>query len=118
MMRFRKDNFISFSIGIFFGVLIWALSPLITGEVEPWDAKVSYYPIALFISGVIGQILYPKGLIASVFGIYLGQVLYLFIFAFGPLWLIGTILIVPYSITALLGGGIIWYFRRSKGQES
>lgn len=111
-IKLNKDTFISISIGVFLGIIIWALSPVITGTPEPWDAEGKYYPIALFISGAIGHILYPKGLFATVIGIYIGQVLYLFIFFSGPLWVIGVFLIGVYSLSAFIGSGVAWYLRQ------
>lgn len=103
---YKKDNLVRFIIGVCFGFFIWAISSVITGETEPWDAKGSalyYYPLALFLSGFLGSYFYPINIMSTVVGIFAGQILFIFLFRFGPLWLIGSIMIALYSLIALLG---------------
>ena|GEM_PF-3540765 len=42
------------------GALIWALSPLVTGQKEPWDSTGSYYFMSLMVAGFIPAVIYPK----------------------------------------------------------
>ena len=42
-----------FALSIILGLLIWLLSPQLTGRREPWDAKSNYYWIALLVAGFI-----------------------------------------------------------------
>ncbi|MEZ5541091.1 MAG: hypothetical protein R3F42_03510 [Pseudomonadota bacterium] len=103
-MRLKSAHLICLLIGIVLGALIWGLSPPITGEIEPWDSDSAYYWIALFFSGVIGYISYPRSLVFTITGIYLGQVIYSLIYALGPLSLFGIVVTGFYSLIALLGG--------------
>ena len=41
------------------GVLIWALSPSITGRVEPWDAGGPYYWASLAVVGFVSGLAAP-----------------------------------------------------------
>ena len=115
MMDNKKMGLVSFIIGGCFGFIIWAISPITTGEIEPWDAQGTasyYYPLALLLSGFLGSILYPKSFKITVIGIFTGQLLFGFLFiSFGPLALLGILFLASYSLIALLGGWVarkIW----------
>ena len=105
MPRDKKQQLVTISIGIVFGILIWAFSPIITGEIEPWDAENTkyYYPTSLFLCGFIACIPYPKKYLMAALGIFLGQIVYGLFFRFGALFLIGVIMVALYSLIALLG---------------
>lgn len=109
MMDNKKKGLVSFIIGSCLGFIIWSISSAVTGEIEPWDAQgtaLYYYPLALFLSGFLGSILYPKNFKITVFGIYTGQVLFLFLFRLSPLALVGVIVVAFYSLIALFGGSV------------
>jgi hypothetical protein len=109
MMDFKEKGLVSFIIGNCLGFIIWSISSVIIGEVEPWDGQglaFYYYPLALFLSSFLGSILYPKNFKITVIGIYVGQLLFLLLFRLGPLALVGTIVLAFYSLIALLGGSV------------
>src|SRR3990172_4751386 len=98
-MKVKPDKIICFGIGVFLGALIWGFSPVFTGEPEPWDGG-AYYWVSLFFSGAIGYLVYPRSLLMTIVGIYLGQILGLIISGVGPLWFVGVVLMAFYSLIA------------------
>lgn len=64
---------ILFSVGIGFGV--WALSPFITGEKEPWDAHYPFYSTLLISGGALITVAKGRWAVLCVPGIWLGQLL-------------------------------------------
>jgi len=101
----NKQKLVSLFIGVILGLLIWVLSPILTGELEPWDAQknAKYYPIALFLCGFIACIPYPHKYLSATFGVFVGQILFLLFFRFGPFILIGTMMVALYNFVALFG---------------
>ena len=57
-----KQTTWAFGACLVMGVLIWILSPLVTGEAEPWDAQSGYYLYGNVGTGVIGGVLGPPRL--------------------------------------------------------
>jgi hypothetical protein len=94
----------AFAIGVVLGAVIWAMSPIVAGTNEPWDSSSPFYVGALFFSGVIASVLCHRKFVFAVMGIYFGQVSYSLLVGLGPLWLVGMVLLVPYSLIAGLGG--------------
>ncbi len=95
------------------GAAVWALSPLITGHVEPWDSGAEYYPVALFIAGLLGGAACPlPGVFLAPLGVYIGQILYFFLFLpSGPLWPLGLIFGGYFLLFAMAGSAttfVIW----------
>ncbi len=90
-------------IGLLIGATIWAASPLVTGTVEPWDSDSPFYFSSLFLSGVVAWILFRKRFYFMIIGIYVGQLAYLLVVGLGPLFLVGLVMLVPYSLIAGLG---------------
>jgi hypothetical protein len=104
----KKDTYINLSLSAFLGALIWALSPTITGEAEPWDSDSIYYYAALFVAGVISAIPGKKPVWAIYVGIILGQFLFiLFFLPLGPLLLIGLVSMSLFGLLTLAGAVII-----------
>ena len=56
-----------FLIAALAGAAIWALSPLLTGRAEPWDAGL-YYSGALLAAGLLSGVAVPKPLWAHYLG--------------------------------------------------
>jgi hypothetical protein len=108
LMEYKENGLVNFMVGSCLGFIIWSLSSVVTGEIEPWDAQgkaLYYYPLALFFSGVFGGALCPKNYKITVFGIYLGQLLYMILFIrVGPLVAVGIIVLAFYTLLAFLGG--------------
>jgi hypothetical protein len=98
----------AFVIGLVCGAIIWVLSPLITGQAEPWDAAGAYYPGALFIAGLLASLALPANAGRVALGIFAGQVLVLIgrVIAdpsSGGLWPLGILFLALYSVLALIG---------------
>jgi hypothetical protein len=115
---------INFTIGCFLGFIIWSISPIVTGEIEPWDAQgtaIYYYPLTLFLSGFLGSLFYPKSFKATAYGVFVGQVLFLLSLGLAPLFLVGIIQLAFCSLIALLGGWLAWqvqkYLNRKKSRK-
>jgi len=98
----------SFVISLAFGVAIWALSPLVTGSAEPWDANSGYYVVALIIAGLIAGVLFPRKLWPVLVGLVTGQFIYMLLFIpTGPLIGVGVLVLFIYglfAVAAALGG--------------
>jgi hypothetical protein len=97
-----------FVIGLACGAIIWVLSPLITGQAEPWDAAGAYYPGALFIAGLLASLALPGNAGRVALGIFAGQGLVLIgrVIAdpsSGGLWPLGILFLGLYSVLALIG---------------
>ncbi len=76
---------------------IWALTPLLTSQREPWDVAGSFYIVALLIAGGFAGAITPKPLWAHYVGSFVGQLGYELIFLrVGPLVIIGAVLLLFY----------------------
>ena len=101
-----------FALSIGLGLLIWALSPMLAGHREPWDAQGPYYMVSLFIAGLVPTLIEPKRFWVWPIGVYLGQVL--FIIGGSFLWEIaganlavaGVVIMVFYMVPTVIGAGI------------
>ena len=109
----------AFGASLATGAAIWALSPALTGEVEPWDANTVFLPIAIVIVSLILGFLFPKNPLVSSAGLLLGQVTYILILLpIGPLILVGLVFLLGYVIVfslpfTFLAAFIHRKFRRS-----
>lgn len=96
------------------GATIWALSPTLMGHVEPWDAEGVYYPVTLFVSGLVLGVIGPRAIWAHAVGIVIGQFLYMLIFLpIGPLMVLGVLFLFVYSLLTLAGAGFGSVLRKS-----
>ncbi|MFG0329195.1 MAG: hypothetical protein ACF8PN_04780 [Phycisphaerales bacterium] len=102
-----------FVLSLVAGVVIWAASPMVTGEVEPWDSASVYYPGALFAAGFLCGWVAPASLFFTFLGIYLGQFGYLLIaLPDGPLWIVGVFVLLMYTSIAFAGALLTWLLHR------
>lgn len=86
-------------VSVLSGAAIWAFSPLVTGEVEPWDSSSSYLLIAITLTSLMLGFVFPHHFAVSALGLTLGQMLYLGIFLpDGPLVIVGFLLLAGYGI--------------------
>ena len=94
---------IAFLISILAGTLIWALSPRITGHLEPWDSDSIYFSGSIaFFSLCLGVIL-PRSALPITTGLILGQFGFMLIaLPSGPLWPIGLLTLIIYSVILAL----------------
>lgn len=78
---------------------VWALSPLLTGQREPWDADGLFYVAALSLAGALAGWLAPRPLWAHYVGAVVGQVGYELLFlSVGPLFVVGVAFLLGYSL--------------------
>lgn len=87
--------------------LIWALSPLLTGHVEPWDADGYFYVSALAVAGLGAGAMIPQSLRMHYLGAVLGQLGYELLFLHvGPLFVIGAVFVLGYSVVFFLAAAL------------
>lgn len=97
---------------VLLGAIIWALSPLISGSSEPWDARNHYYPVALAIAGLIAGMTAPRIRWAFFTGVLLGQLAFMTLFlATGPLAPVGFFFLCIYSLIFLAAAIAATYVR-------
>lgn len=109
----KRELAISFLFSFAGGAMVWALSPFLSGQVEPWDAKGFYYSTALLIVGLIVGLARPKHVLLHYAGIMLGQLTYmLYVLPGGSLIPVGVAFVTAYSIIALAGAASGAWFRR------
>ena len=90
-------------LGAVFGWAIWAASPSLTGQVEPWDSISVYYSASLFVAGLASTLFRPAGWYWGPVGVYGGQVAYM-LFVYMPRLPRGDPLIFPAPIAVALFG--------------
>lgn len=94
------------SIGTLLGMAIWWTTPILTEQVEPWDAEGKFYLQALFLSGFLAAVFSPRAFWVAPIGIYAGQLLY-GLYLYEPsgttIWPLQMVLAVLYSVAALIG---------------
>ena len=111
---------LSFAMAAAAGAVVWALSPFLSGAMEPWDADGSYYVRALAVAGFVVGLTLPRRrpaaeerdvrarraaqrLLAVYAGFILGQLLYGVMFlTVGPLIAIGVLFLAAYSVVAVV----------------
>jgi hypothetical protein len=89
------------------GASVWALSPLLTGHAEPWDADGPYYLSALAIAGAISGSLAPKSLWAQYVAAVVGQAAFEIVFlGVGPLFILGLLFLAGSSLVFLAAAAL------------
>ena len=92
--------------------IVWALSPWVVGEREPWDVDSPYYLLALAAAGAVSGTLAPRPLWAHYVGAVLGQALYMAYFlSTGPMFLLGVVLLLGYSLVFVAAAAVTGYLR-------
>lgn len=95
------------------GALVWAFSPWLTGQHEPWDAAGFYYVGGLLVAGVGAGLLTPRPLWAHYVGALGGQLLYILLTrGFVPLLAVGLIFLLGYTLIFLVGAALAAQLRR------
>ncbi len=113
----KRELAINFLFSFVGGAMVWALSPSLSRQVEPWDAKGLYYSAALLIVGLTVGLARPKHVWSHYAGIVLGQLTYMLYFLpSDPLILVGVAFVAAYSTIALAGAASgAWFRRVSRG---
>jgi hypothetical protein len=97
----------TFLVALVASAFVWGLSPLMTGHLEPWDADGLYYVGALTVAGIVTGGLFPRPLWAHYLGSVVGQLTYELIFLkLGPLFLLGIVFLLGYSVVFLVAAAI------------
>jgi hypothetical protein len=100
----NRSLILSFVIAALAGAAVWALSPLMTGHSEPWDAGGIYYAAALALAGFLSGVVARKPLWALYVGSFCGQLSYALLFLpSGPLMVVGLFFLLAWSLL-FLGG--------------
>jgi len=108
-----RDIAISFSLAAGLGAAIWAVSPVVTGSAEPWDAESPYYFVSLFVAGAIVGLLCPRHIWPAFLGTVIGQLVYLLVYPpSGPLLPLGVLFLLGYGLLSLLGAVLVSRLRR------
>ena len=76
---FLSKAWIVLLAGLFCGAVVWWLSIPLTGAREPFDSTGLYYPVAIFVAGVLATLPAPRYWWMAVVGIFLGERLYAFL---------------------------------------
>ena len=91
---------------------VWALSPLLVGHREPWDADGYFYVVALVVAGSVAGLLAPRPLWAHYLGALAGQLGYEALFLpIGPLFVLGAAFLLGYSLIFLAAAALAAYAR-------
>lgn len=113
-------------LSLVLGAMLWAFSPQLIGEIEPWDAPGNYYLKMLFGIGVLSSLVAGPRLKWLFWlwpiGTAIGQMLYgLTHLQSNPIILAGLLFLFIYSFATLVGSAIpaavflvYGYFFRSK----
>lgn len=89
------------------GAVVWALSPWLAGQREPWDAEGFYYLGALLVAGVAAGLLSPRPFWAHYAGALIGQLLYaILVLGPSPLLIVGVIFLLAYTVIFLIGAAV------------
>lgn len=111
--KLKRNKAISLSVAAVLGAVIWAMSPVVTGAVEPWDADSPYYFISLFAAGAFLGGLFPRHVWVVFPGIVAGQLIYMLAFLpRGPLLPLGILFLVGYGVLSLVGAALVARIRR------
>ena len=113
MRKLHKSEIFSLLLGAIAGFAVWATSVPITGQAEPWDASVYYFPGALVFSGFLVGLIVPRPLWGHYVGGLLGQVIFMAVFLrWGPLALLGLVLLTVYTLFLVAGSAASAWLRK------
>jgi hypothetical protein len=118
---FKSGRRSALLLGLALGAGIWLLSPVVTGNREPWDAEGGYYPGALLLAGIVGGLAAPQYWAGVAIGIFAGQAVVLLGGvvaepANGGLWPLGLLFLAFYSVSGLVGAGVGTGLRRLRSR--
>jgi len=94
------------------GAAVWALSPWIVGQQEPWDAGGPYYLFALVVAGFASGLLAPRPVWGHYVGAVVGQLGYEVLFLrVGPLFVLGVAFLLGFSVVFLVAAALTGFLR-------
>ncbi len=103
---------LAFMVAAVTSALVWAASPWLTGQREPWDAEFPFYIVALLVAGAVAGALAPKPLWAHYLGSFIGQLGYETVFLkLGPLFVLGAVFLLGYGLVFVAAASFMGYIR-------
>ncbi len=117
----RKIGWV-FLAGIACGAIVWGLSVPLTGMREPFDSPSYYYPVAMFMAGILAALPAPRYWWVAVVGIFSGERIYMFVMMpENRAWLLFSIYMGLLTLTWLppaLGAVIVYIVNRVRTRRS
>jgi hypothetical protein len=99
--------FVTIFVAALASAAVWAMSPALTGRAEPWDAEFPFYVVSLLAAGLVSGMTAPDPLWANYIGSVAGQVGYELLFlSMGPLFVLGVVFLLGYSLLFLAGAAV------------
>lgn len=100
----RWEPATAFALAALIGAVLWAASPWVTGQKEPWDAQGGYYFLGLLVGGFVGAVLRPVSPVVTAAGLVVGQfVAIIATGGAGPLIVFGLLFLSAYGLLGLVG---------------
>ena len=100
-------RFVTIAVAAVTSAIVWALSPWVVGEREPWDVDGPYYLLALAAAGAVAGTPAPRPLWAHYVGAVVGQALYMAYFlSTGPMFLVGVLLLFASSLVFVVAAAV------------
>jgi hypothetical protein len=110
----KSRAWVAVLVSVIASALVWALSPLLTGHREPWDADGVFYVAALVVAGSAAGLVAPRPLWAHYLGAIIGQLGYELLFLrIGALFFIGTLFLLGYSVVFVAAAALAGRFHAS-----
>ena len=99
---------VALAAAVLLGAAIWAASPFVVGQAEPWDAERGlaffYYPAALLAAGFICGVAARRRAAAAYCGLLVGQLAFMFVtLPKDPLMVLGFVFLALYSTLSIIG---------------
>ncbi len=117
--RLKPTQKFAWIISVAVGAAIWALSPVLTGHVEPWDGNFEVFAMSLVIVSLSLGIKFPNQVFVSSSGVFLGQLGYMvFVLQTGPLIIVGVAFLLGYTMVFCLPFAFLGTFVRTKWYSS
>jgi hypothetical protein len=109
----RQRAWFAIAISAAIVALVWALSPTLFGQREPWDARGGLgYVGALVVGGLLAGAIVPRPLWGHYLGAVGGQLAYELIFlGFGSMFPAGALLLLVYSLPFVIAAALTGFLR-------